>query len=197
MNSLRNIWLSAGGNFSSARMREPGQVGVGPPMSQYLDRRQAIRRGDAVQIRRPAVDVGLQPLPRLLATAGPLRLAQRCPILAASVARQDGRDGGVVAEGCLHVICQSWSSGEGIGEESRGGGKPSLDATEVGELEAFGGVNGPVLALEDGRESAFQGQQALAAPQLLGQVGVMVITLGKQFEAAASGGLSFAQPPPR
>ncbi len=80
----------------------------------------------------------MDPLPRLLAPARPLRLAQLGPILAAFGAGQDGSAGGVIGDRGVEVVGHSWTLREGISEKSRDGGKLPLDATEVSEMEAFG-----------------------------------------------------------
>ena len=95
-----------------------------------------------------AAQIGLKPLPRLLAPVRPLRLAELEPIFAASGACQDGSARGVIAEAGLEVVGQWWALRKGVGEQPRGGGKLSLDATEVGEVEAFGCIGGLVFALE-------------------------------------------------
>ena len=125
-------------------------------MRQDSDHQQAIRWWTAGQGSGSKAwpDLGVQLLPwRLLPPVHPLRLAELGPIVAASGACQDRSAGGVIAKARFHVIGQSWSSREGVGKELRGGGKLPLDATEVGEAEAFGCVGGLVLALEDNWES--------------------------------------------
>ncbi len=71
-----------------------------------------------------------------------------------------------------------------------------LDETEFRQVQAVGS-GGPVLPLDDGRDTTFQGAQALAALQLAFQVGAeLLVPLGDQGEAAPDLSLGLGELPP-
>ena len=156
--------------LQGVRVAEPGQVGVVPPRRQRLPSLDAVRRRAGVHLLGPGGQVESQPVSRLFAQSRPLRLPEPGRVVAMTAAGQGGGAGGVEPVAGAEVLGQLGCGRERLGIEASGRGVVLLDETEFRQVEAVGG-GGPVLSLDDGGETTFQGAQAPAALQLAFEVG--------------------------
>ena len=81
-----------------------------------------------------------------------------------TAAGEGGGAGGVEPVTGAEVLGQFGCGRERLGIEASGRGVVVLDETEFRQVMAFGG-GWPILSLDDGGETTFQGAQALAAMQ--------------------------------
>ncbi len=81
-----------------------------------------------------------------------------------TAASQGGGAGGVEAVTGAEVLGQLGCGCERLGIEASGRGVMLLDRTELRQVMAIGG-GWPILSLDDGGETTFQGAQTLAALQ--------------------------------
>ena len=144
--------------------REPGQVGVVPPGRQRLPSLDAIRLRAGVHLLGPGGQVESQPVSRLFAQCFPLRLPESGHVVAMTAAGQGGGAGGVEPVTGAEVLGQLGCDCERLGIEASGRGVVLLDETEFRQVKAIGS-GWPVLSLDDGGETIFQGAQTLAALQ--------------------------------
>ena len=150
--------------LQGVRVAEPGQVGVVPPRRQRLLSLDAVRCRAGVYLFGPGGQVESQPVSRLFAQSRTLRLAEPGRVVAMTAAGQGGGAGGVEPVTGAEVLGQLGCGCERLGIEASGRGVVLLDETEFRQVKAIGG-GGPVLSLDDGGETTFQGAQALAALQ--------------------------------
>ena len=85
-------------------VEQHGQVGVGPEVGQPPPDEETVGLRPAFQGPGPPGQIGPEPLARLPAPAGPIRLAERGPALAATAAGQRGGARGGVAVGAAGVV---------------------------------------------------------------------------------------------
>ena len=123
----------------------------------------------------------------------PLRLPEPGRVVAMTAAGQGGGAGGVEPVTGAEVLGQLGCGRERLGIEASGRGVVLLDETEFRQVEAVGG-GGPVLSLDDGGETTFQGAQVPAALQLAFEVSAEVLLpSGSQVEAAPDLGLGLGE----
>ena len=157
--SCRSDGVSLSQDFSVA---QPNQVGLVTPGRQCLPSLDAIRVRAGVDLFGPRGQVESQPVSRLFAQRFPLWLPEPGRVVAMTAASQGGGAGGVEPVTGTEVLGQLGRGCECLGIQASGRGVVLLDQTEFRQVMAIGG-GWPILSLDDGGETTFQGAGAGSA----------------------------------
>ena len=121
--------------FELSRLAQARQVRVAPPARKSLPHPTA-GRGVNLQCLAPGGQVRPQPLPRLLAPARPVLVAQLRPVLTETAAREGGRARGGVAIASAGFLGHLRTDRERIGVQARCGGEAALKAKVTASMPA-------------------------------------------------------------